>query len=69
MGLTGLANSFRVRKWFYSHPPGRCPGLEFANAFGVWDHQIKTAAPRSIAETGLCDFDPRTAHCAQLTAH
>jgi hypothetical protein len=30
-----LANSFRVRISFGNPFPGRCPGLEFANAFGV----------------------------------
>src|SRR5436190_23811557 len=30
-----LANSFRVRRQFTFRFPGRCPGLKFANAFGV----------------------------------
>jgi hypothetical protein len=30
-----FANSFRVHQVMPSHFPGRCPGLGFANAFGV----------------------------------
>src|SRR6266581_4316513 len=31
----GFANSFRVRSHQNAANPGRCPGLELANAFGV----------------------------------
>ena len=31
-----FANSFRVGVLIRRPDPGRCPGLKFANAFGVW---------------------------------
>ena len=64
--VNDLANSFRVHLPYWTMNPGRCPGLKFANAFGV-SNEANDAEPSVFADAFF--YSPFTIHHSPFTIH